>query len=66
MTLKDFAENINELLEKRPETADFDVVSASDDEGNGFNPVHYDPSTGWFEDGEFNTDTTVDNAVCVN
>lgn len=33
MKLKEYAANINALLSNRPETAEFDVVAASDDEG---------------------------------
>ena len=66
MTLKEFAEKINSLLDEHPETAKFDVVAAADDEGNGFNLIHYDPTPGRFEDGEFETNTAADNAVCVN
>jgi hypothetical protein len=39
-----YVENLNKLLKERPETADFDVVNSSDDEGNSFNLVHYSPS----------------------
>ena len=46
---------------------DLEVIYSKDDEGNGYQEVHYDPSPGNFEDGEF--DSTLEgafNAVCVN
>lgn len=67
MKLKEFAKNINELLKDRPETADFEVVSSRDDEGNGFNLVHYSPSVGNYdnEEREFKEEKKL-NAVCIN
>ncbi len=67
MKLKEFAANINELIKERPETAEFDVVSSRDDEGNGFNLVHYSPSVGNYdkEEREFQEEKEL-NAVCIN
>lgn len=67
MKLKEYAENINKLLAERPETAEFDVVTSRDDEGNGFNLVYYSPSVGNYnsEDRDFKEEQ-VPNAVCVN
>jgi hypothetical protein len=67
MTLKEYAENINTLLKKRPETADFVVVTSRDDEGNGFNLVYYAPSVGNYnkDDNDFTVEKEL-NAVCVN
>lgn len=67
MTLKEYAENINKLLRESPETAEFVVVTSIDDEGNGFNLVHYEPGIGSYdpEDRDFDTRGTP-NAVCVN
>ena len=67
MKLKQFAANINKLLQDRPETADLDVVTSKDDEGNGFNLVHYSPQVGSYNenDREFKEEQKV-NAVCVN
>ena len=46
---------------------DLEVIYSKDDEGNGYQEVHYDPSPGNFEDGEFdNTLEDAFNAVCVN
>lgn len=67
MKLKEFAENINNLLKERPETAEYDVVSSKDDEGNGYNLVHYSPTVGNYdkEEREFQQEREV-NAVCIN
>jgi hypothetical protein len=66
MKFKQYVENINKLLESRPETAKFDVVTSKDDEGNGYSLVHYEPSVGNLdEDGDFTEETKL-NAVCVN
>ena len=67
MKLKEFSENINKLLADRPETAEFEVVTSKDDEGNGFNIVHYSPSVGSYneEEREFKEESEL-NAVCVN
>lgn len=60
-----YVENLNKLLKERPETADFDVVNSSDDEGNSFNLVHYSPSVWNYEDREFKEENKP-NAVCIN
>ena len=67
MTLKEYAANINKLLSDRPETAEFDVVTSRDDEGNGYTLVHYEPSVGNYdkEDKDFTEEKEL-NAVCVN
>lgn len=75
MTLKEFIENLNEFVRENPETLDMQVITSMDDEGNEFNLVHYTPSKGIYEDGEFITSDQYEdyernsseaNAVCVN
>ena len=71
MKFKDYVKNLNELLEQRPETAEFTVVTARDDEGNGYNQVYYTPSVGIHTDDDFETedvdeDQDAVNAICVN
>jgi len=78
MTLEKFIENLKTLAEEHPETLAYEVVTAIDDEGNGFNPVYFTPSLGRYEDNDFNSienlkeDSEEDsieielNAVCVN
>jgi hypothetical protein len=67
MKLKEYVENLNKLIVERPETADFDVVTSRDDEGNGFNLVYCAPTVGCYdaEEKEFTEEIKV-NAVCVN
>ena len=67
MKFKKYVENLNKLLAERPETAEFDVVTSKDDEGNGYNLVSYEPSVGSYdeEDREFKEESKL-NAVCVN
>ncbi|MBL0732228.1 MAG: hypothetical protein JJW03_05175 [Desulfosarcina sp.] len=67
MKLKEYAENINKLLSERPETADFDVVTSCDDEGNEYNIVSYTPTVGTFDETEHDfIEGGQVNAVCVN
>jgi len=67
MKFEEFVKNLNELIEGRPETAEFDVVVSIDDEGNGFNLVHYTPAVGHYdsENREFEDEKEL-NAVCIN
>ena len=67
MKFKQYVENLNKLLAERPETAEFDVVTSKDDEGNGYNLVNYEPSVGNYDenDREFEEEKEL-NAVCVN
>lgn len=53
MNLKTYAKYLNELLNESPELGELHVVTAIDDEGNGFNLVHCRPSVG-----SFNADTS--------
>lgn len=50
---------------------DVAIIYSCDDEGNAFNPVHYTPSIGIYEDCEFRSESEdIDlervNAVCIN
>ena len=67
MKLKDYVASLTKLLKENPETGDYLVVTSKDDEGNGFNLVHYDASIGHYdeEEREFKA-VQVANAVCVN
>lgn len=67
MKFKQYVENLNKLLKDRPETSEFHVVSSTDDEGNGFNLVHYEPQVGNYdgEEKEFTEEKEI-NAVCIN
>lgn len=74
MKLRDYIGLLNELVREHPESLDKEVVAAQDDEGNGFNRVHYAPAIGHF-DGSYefenhSADNPIPpskrNAVCLN
>jgi hypothetical protein len=67
MKFSEYVKNLNDLLKDRPESAEYDVVTSKDDEGNGYNLVHYAPQVGSYdaEEREFKEEQ-VTNAVCVN
>jgi hypothetical protein len=73
MKFKEFAKNINKILKDFPESAEFDVVTSIDDEGNGFNAVYYDPGIGHYDSDQrdFIPEKQLEerkkiNAVCLN
>jgi ubiquitin-protein ligase len=71
MKLKEFITKLNKFVEENPEALGLQVITSKDDEGNGFNLVHYAPSKGYFEDGEFTSEVYFEddydtNAVCIN
>lgn len=79
MKLRDYIDGLNELVKEMPEALDFDVVSASDDEGNSYHIVNFGPSIGHFdtEERDFlsaegwepwddNDEMPENNAVCIN
>ena len=66
MKLKKFVENLNKLIAERPDVLELDVVTAKDDEGNGFYFVCHSPSVGHMdEDRDFTEEREV-NAICIN
>ena len=44
MKLREYIENLNKLATEHPEYLDLDVIYASDDEGNYYNEVNYEPA----------------------
>jgi len=67
MTLRQYHQKLTILLKEHPEAAALRVIAASDDEGNQFNPVIYDPALGYQdENGGFDTPSKNPNVVCVN
>ena len=73
MKLKEYAIYINDLARHHPNA---EVVYASDDEGNNFQPVHYHPTVGMMVDNREFYDKlsaiklfkkkAVNNAICIN
>jgi len=53
-TLQEFADGINAFLKANPGHKHCPVLTASDDEGNNYNRVYYDPSydSGWEVNGD--------------
>lgn len=49
MKFKEYLENLNKLAQEKPETLEMVVVYAKDDEGNGFQEVHYTPTVGNYD-----------------
>lgn len=75
MTLREYIEQLQNFALSNPETLDMDVIYSRDDEGNGFQEVHYSPSKGIYEDNEFiasdqledyERDENEVNSVCIN
>jgi len=71
MNLKTYTENLNKFLTDNPDAADYTVITAADDEGNGYNEIHYSPSLGHFDSGDFEVENVDEeqeesNSVCVN
>lgn len=75
MKLKQYVENLNELVRTNPEYLELEVISAKDEEGNGFDKVEFEPSLGNYNDEEFtqvenfedlDEDDRIINSVCIN
>ena len=74
MNFKDYVNVLKKLLKENPELANAEVVYSTDDEGNGFSRVHYNPSIGHFDGEEFRSKSDIEdedeeetpNAVCIN
>ena len=49
MTLKEYITQLQDLAERRPEANDLQVIYAKDEEGNGYEPIHFSPSLGKLE-----------------
>lgn len=72
MLFREYVKHINKMLEENPESGEYKVVYASDEEGNHYAELCYPPSIGFHEDGEFvvyskpwDSDDEF-NAVCIN
>ena len=66
MKLREFIDNLNRFVDDHPGAEDFEVITAKDDEGNGYNTVYYEPAAGNFEDGDFvSEDNFEDHMECL-
>jgi hypothetical protein len=74
MKLTEMIENLTKLIDTNPEYGNLIVVTAKDEEGNGFDKVFFEPSLGCFTHNKtFITDKEeleeyngIINAVCIN
>ena len=66
MKLKDYVEQLTQILEQNPEAMDYNVIYATDDEGNCFNDAIYPPCLGNFDGEYFNSDSDNNNSICLN
>jgi hypothetical protein len=70
MTLKEYLNALNELLKKNPQAGDFLVIHSSDDEGNSYQPVWFEPSLMSIENLDQSyleiNNNGEPNAVCIN
>lgn len=48
MKFSEYIESLQRVLKENPESSDYEVITSIDDEGNGYNQVHYTPSIGFF------------------
>jgi hypothetical protein len=65
MKLKDYITKLQEIEKRYPNA---EMIYASDDEGNRFSRISYEPCYGYFNNGKFENDGNMFkvNAVCVN
>lgn len=49
MNFKTYLENLNKLAQENPETLEMTVIYSKDDEGNGYQEVHYQPTLGNYD-----------------
>lgn len=75
MKLKEFLENLNNLVKEDPKSLDLEVIYSIDDEGNAFRSVYFEPTKGRFDSDEFlsgdqleerDRDESEINAICIN
>ena len=57
MKLKEYVEKLQKMMEENPEICDFEVITAKDEEGNGYDVVFYDYPTKNYDIRNIATDT---------
>ena len=50
MKLKDYISGLNKLVEEHPEAAEMEAIYSRDDEGNGYQKIHFSPAVVMAED----------------
>ncbi len=80
MKFKKYLKQLKKLAKEHPETLKMTVISAADDEGNGYRGIYYGPTLGNFNENEMEFNTPDDeeyweeceftdkdiNAICIN
>ncbi len=71
MELQDFLQKLTDIVKENPETLYLEVITCIDDKGDVFVPVHYTPTTGYFNGQDFEQNAAekgieIDNAICLN
>lgn len=70
MKLKEYLENLNHHVAQKPEILEFEVVYATDEEGNSYKKVVFEPCIIYFEDLKAYhleaTDSSKNPALCIN
>lgn len=61
MTVKEYLEKLQEVINQDPSVLDLPVVYSKDDEGNQFNLVQYNPTMGKWIVGDEEI-----HAICIN
>ena len=50
MKLKEYIENLNQLVKEHPEALEYQVIYSEDSEGNGYGNVYFGPTLGYWDD----------------
>ena len=66
MKLGKYIENLQKIIQDNPEFSELQVITSIDDEGNGYNNIHYRPSVRIYEDDEFTETSDNPTVICVN
>lgn len=75
MKLKEYIKNLQDIVENNPEYLELQVITAKDEEGNGYDKVYFEPSLGNLNDGDFtqlenfydlDEEDQIINSICVN
>jgi hypothetical protein len=75
MKLKEYLEELNKLVEEKPNLLNLEIVYSVDDEGNVYKRVYYSPTVGFYTPNDFIPENQFEvfeieegnvNAICIN
>lgn len=71
MKVKEYLNNLIEMVKRNPKLEEYDVIYASDDEGNDFKPVIFTPTImKVLNEGDYSLEVETmsesPNAICIN